>query len=94
LHSAMRQIAAAGRGVVALIRDTHPQALSERVRLAQGQPRPSPQLRDYGIGAQILVDLGVQRMILLSNTRRTIVGLEGYGLDIVDQLPIGEAPGE
>ena len=42
-------------------------------------------LRDYGIGAQILVDLGVRDMILLSNTQRTVVGLEGYGLNIVDQ---------
>ncbi len=94
LHGAMRQIAAAGRGVVVLIRDTRPTALSERVRLAAGNPRPNPQLRDYGIGAQILVDLGVQRMLLLSNTRRTIIGLEGYGLDIVDQLPIEDAAGE
>jgi len=94
LHGAMRQIAAADRGVIVLIRDTRPTALSERVRLAAGARRPNPQLRDYGIGAQILVDLGVQQMILLSNTRRTIIGLEGYGLDIVDQLPIEGAPGE
>jgi 3,4-dihydroxy 2-butanone 4-phosphate synthase/GTP cyclohydrolase II len=45
-------------------------------------------LRDYGIGAQILSDLGVQTMILLSNTRRTIVGLEGHGLSVVGQLSI------
>ncbi|MGH7158583.1 MAG: 3,4-dihydroxy-2-butanone-4-phosphate synthase [Acetobacteraceae bacterium] len=94
LHGAMRQIAAAGRGVVALIRDPRPTGLSERVRMAAREPRPDSQLRDYGIGAQILVDLGVQQMILLSNTKRTIVGLEGYGLDIVEQLPIGEAGGE
>jgi 3,4-dihydroxy 2-butanone 4-phosphate synthase/GTP cyclohydrolase II len=51
-------------------------------------------LRDYGIGAQILLDLGVKDMVLLSNTRRTIVGLEGYGLNIVDQRAIEEPPGE
>ncbi|MDA8052208.1 MAG: 3,4-dihydroxy-2-butanone-4-phosphate synthase [Rhodospirillales bacterium] len=93
LHGAMRRIAAEGRGAVVLIRDTRPTALSERVRVAVGNPRHPRQLRDYGIGAQILVDLGVQRMILLSNTQRTIVGLEGYGLDIVDQLPIEEGAG-
>ena len=46
------------------------------------------QLRDYGVGAQILLDLGVREMILVSNTRRTIIGLEGYGLTVVGQRPI------
>ncbi|HEX6980004.1 MAG TPA: 3,4-dihydroxy-2-butanone-4-phosphate synthase [Alphaproteobacteria bacterium] len=49
---------------------------------------PGPELRDYGVGAQILLDLGVRDMVLLSNTRRTIVGLEGYGLRIVETRPI------
>ena len=92
LHGAMRMIAEAGRGAVVLIRDTRPDALSARVRLLEGNPRPLHFLRDYGIGAQILVDLGIRSMILLSNTRRTIVGLEGYGLDIIDQRPIEGAP--
>jgi 3,4-dihydroxy 2-butanone 4-phosphate synthase/GTP cyclohydrolase II len=47
-----------------------------------------PELRDYGIGAQILLDLGVREMVLLSNTTRTIVGLEGYGLTVVERRPI------
>jgi 3,4-dihydroxy 2-butanone 4-phosphate synthase/GTP cyclohydrolase II len=47
-----------------------------------------PQLRDYGIGAQILRDLGVQSMVLLSNARRAIIGLEGYGLSVVDIRPL------
>ena len=46
------------------------------------------ELRDYGVGAQILLDLGVRDMVLLSNTQRTIVGLEGYGLAVVGQRPI------
>ena len=46
------------------------------------------ELRDYGIGAQILLDLGVRDMVLLSNTQRTIVGLEGYGLAVVEQRSI------
>ena len=48
----------------------------------------SGELRDYGVGAQILLDLGVKDMILLSNTQKTIVGLEGYGLSVVEQRPI------
>ena len=44
--------------------------------------------RDYGVGAQILLDLGVREMILLSNTQHTIIGLEGYGLKVVEQKPI------
>jgi 3,4-dihydroxy 2-butanone 4-phosphate synthase / GTP cyclohydrolase II len=51
------------------------------------EPGP-PALRDYGVGAQILLDLGVRDMVLLSNVRRPIVGLEGYGLRIVEQRPI------
>jgi 3,4-dihydroxy 2-butanone 4-phosphate synthase / GTP cyclohydrolase II len=47
-----------------------------------------PDLRDYGIGAQILVDLGVRNLRLLTNNPRKIVGLEGYGLSIVEQVPI------
>ena len=47
-----------------------------------------PALRDYGVGAQILIDLGVQDMILLTNSSRVIVGLEGYGLRVVERRPI------
>ncbi len=46
------------------------------------------QLRDYGVGAQILIDLGIKNMILMSNSKKTIVGLEGYGLKIIETIPI------
>ncbi len=88
LHGAMRMIVAAGRGVVVLLRERPPTALSERVRLLAAAARPPAELRHYGIGAQILLDLGVRDMILLSNTRRTIIGLEGYGLNVVEQRAI------
>ena len=52
-----------------------------------------PALRDYGICAQILLDLGVHEMILLSNTERTIVALEGYGLNAVERRPIAAPEG-
>jgi 3,4-dihydroxy 2-butanone 4-phosphate synthase/GTP cyclohydrolase II len=94
LHAAMRMIAADGRGVAVLIRDARQTAISERVQMMLASPRPVLPLRDYGVGAQILVDLGVRDMVLLSNTRRAIVGLEGYGLNIVDQRPIDGVPHE
>jgi len=88
VHNAMHMIGAAGRGVVVMIREHRKTALAERVRLLASQPRPQRELRDYGIGAQILLDLGVKNMILLTNSRRTVIGLEGYGLNIVEQRKI------
>jgi 3,4-dihydroxy 2-butanone 4-phosphate synthase/GTP cyclohydrolase II len=95
LHQSMRMIARAGRGVVVLIREPHPTSLSERVRARlAGDDAQVPQLRDYGVGAQILLDLGVRQLILLSNTKRTIIGLEGYGLIVAGQQPVGEGSAE
>src|SRR5688500_12354736 len=50
-------------------------------------------LRDYGIGAQILVDLGLRRIRILTNNPKKIVGMEGYGLEVTDQIPIEQVPG-
>jgi len=89
LHRAMQMIGECERGVVVLIREPHRNSLSDRVRASMGEEREEgSELRAYGVGAQILLDLGVKDMILLSNTRRTIVGLEGYGLSVVEQRPI------
>jgi 3,4-dihydroxy 2-butanone 4-phosphate synthase/GTP cyclohydrolase II len=89
LHAAMDTIGAAGRGVVVLIREPSATSLSDRVKARiAGGAGASDQLRDYGVGAQILLDLGVREMILLSNTKRRIVGLEGYGLTVAGQRPI------
>jgi len=87
LARAMQIIGDEGCGVVVLIREPRATTVSTRVR-ARGQPPQPPELRDYGVGAQILLDLGVRHMILLSNTKRTIVGLEGYGLTVVDRRPL------
>ncbi len=95
IHNAMHMISKEGRGVVVLIREHRKTALAERVgQLAAGERRPQSELRDYGIGAQILLDLGVKNMVLLSNSRRTIIGLDGYGLNIVAQKPIPNIVGE
>jgi 3,4-dihydroxy 2-butanone 4-phosphate synthase/GTP cyclohydrolase II len=92
LQGAMNQIREAGRGVVVLIRESKVSAVSERIRQLTNGVRPAPALRDYGIGAQILTDLSVQDMILLSNHKRTIIGLDGYGLNVVEQRAIDGVP--
>jgi 3,4-dihydroxy 2-butanone 4-phosphate synthase/GTP cyclohydrolase II len=53
-----------------------------------------PDLRDYGIGAQILVDLGVRKMKLMTNNPKKIIGLEGYGLKVVERVPMETNPNE
>jgi len=89
LHQAMRMIGEAGRGVVVVLREPSPTSISERVKIVLGHKESTPaDLRVYGIGAQILGDLGVKDMILLSNTGRTIKGLEGYNLRVVETRPI------
>ncbi len=98
LHEAIRTIDREGRGVVVIIREPRPTSLSDYVRASQVRPAEAPnELRDYGIGAQILKHLGVREMVLLSNSKRTVVGLEGYGLKIVGRRPIevaAESPGD
>jgi 3,4-dihydroxy 2-butanone 4-phosphate synthase/GTP cyclohydrolase II len=89
LRRAMEIIGAAGRGAVVVIREPRATTLSSRVQSRSDKlPAQPPELRDYGVGAQILLDLGVRDMILLSNAKRTIVGLEGYGLSVVDRKPL------
>ncbi len=83
LQSAMNLIADDERGVIVLIREALPTAVSDKIRRKAGEHVPHQvELRDYGIGAQILFDLGVREMELLTNSDYDIVGLEGYGLTI------------
>ncbi len=88
LHEAMQMIDAAGNGVIVLLREPRPTAASDGIKLQLGEEPASPILRDYGIGAQILLDLGVRAMTLLTNSPKMIVGLEGYGLEVSGHLPI------
>jgi 3,4-dihydroxy 2-butanone 4-phosphate synthase/GTP cyclohydrolase II len=88
LHNAMDQIAAYGCGVVVVLRDQPNTRLSERIKAqVNGEDGPA-RLMDYGVGAQVLVDLGVQNMILLTNTSKNVIGLDGYGLKIMEQRKI------
>jgi 3,4-dihydroxy 2-butanone 4-phosphate synthase/GTP cyclohydrolase II len=85
VHKAMDIIGKEGRGVVVLIRESRPDAISSRLSRDDNASRAGQQrLIEYGIGAQILLDLGVREMVLMSNApSRKIVGLEGYGLKVV-----------
>ena len=90
LHNSMRIIEAEGRGVIVLIRDTTATVVSDML-LHKGESAVNQgprRLREYGVGAQILLDLGIKDMVLLSDTERQIVGLDGYGLKVVAQEAI------
>ena len=92
LQASMELIAREGRGVIVLLREPQPNGLSSvlKARL-EGKASSAPELRDYGVGAQILLDLGVRSMILLSNRKKSIIGLEGYGLTVVGHRSISAA---
>jgi 3,4-dihydroxy 2-butanone 4-phosphate synthase / GTP cyclohydrolase II len=93
LHRSMELIGKEGRGVIVLIREPRRTYLADLVKAHSlgrlpDQSAQKRELRDYGVGAQILLDLGVSEMILLSDTVKTIVGIEGYGLKVVEQRSI------
>lgn len=83
LEKAIRKIDKAGRGVVVLIREAG--VSSQAAGPGEDKPR---KLRDYGTGAQILLDLGVRKMTLLTSDPKTIVALDGYGLEIAGYEPV------
>ena len=88
LRAAMRTVESLGRGVVVLIRESVTAGLARRLREDEAPPGD---LREHGVGAQILRDLGVRDMILLTHTQRPIVGLEGFDLRVVERRPPDEA---
>ena len=88
LAASMRMIEKHGSGVVVLIREPNPHALSEGLKRHAGVETAPQALRDYGIGAQILLDLGVREMTLITNAPKMIVGLEGYGLEVRNHISI------
>ena len=87
LQRAMKVIGEEGSGLIVVLMGNRPESLQQEV----GGGRPDGgDLREYGIGAQILADLGVHEMILLSNSHRNVVGLEGYGITVTGERPIPE----
>ncbi len=91
LRQSMRIIAEEGAGVVVVISKPRPDTLALAIHARTGAVVPDmEELRDYGVGAMILNELGVEDMILLTNTHHTLVGLDGYGLKIVGERPITE----
>jgi 3,4-dihydroxy 2-butanone 4-phosphate synthase/GTP cyclohydrolase II len=108
LHHAMEQVEKAGKGVVLYMRqEGRGIGLLGKLRAYQLQQREkldtveanqrlgyAPDLRHYGIGAQILVDLGLRQIRLLTNNPKKVVGLDGYGLRIVERVPIQMEPNE
>ena len=93
LQASMRAIEAEGAGVVVVINRSIAAPFSRMVT-SHGRKTPPDdaemnELRDYGIGAQVLAELGIHDMILLTNTQHTLVALAGYGLNIVGERRIG-----
>lgn len=93
LERSMRMIAEEGAGVVIAINRQRDDRFSMALKARAGVLSSSDmdELRDYGVGAMILTELGVERMILLTNTHRTLVALSGYGLSVVEERSLGPA---
>jgi 3,4-dihydroxy 2-butanone 4-phosphate synthase/GTP cyclohydrolase II len=91
LEQSMRMIGEEGSGAIVVVTRSMPNLLSKVMDARNSGAGYGPELvalRDYGIGAQILADLNVQDMILLTNSHHTLVALAGYGLNIVEERPI------
>ena len=91
LRRSMEIIAAEGAGVIVVINRPRADQFTVALQAKAGllPQEDMEELRDYGVGAMILTELGVEEMVLLTNTHHTLIGLDGYGLSIVGERPIG-----
>jgi 3,4-dihydroxy 2-butanone 4-phosphate synthase/GTP cyclohydrolase II len=105
LHEAMKRISEAGAGVILYMRqEGRGIGLAAKIQAYKLQENGfdtvqaneelgfAPDLREYGMGAQILVDLGVKNIRLLTNNPKKVIGLQGYGMSIVEQVPLRITP--
>ncbi|MBI5689104.1 MAG: 3,4-dihydroxy-2-butanone-4-phosphate synthase [Verrucomicrobia bacterium] len=89
LMASLSAVARAGRGVVLYMQPANPaETLLRSLGAKPGELPPPMSIRDYGMGAQILAALGLRKIRLLSNSMRKVVGLDGYGLEIVEQVAV------
>ena len=92
LHRSMEIIGEEGSGVIVVINRPMQRLMSRAIEIKNsvraGGDAPLEELRDYGVGAQILAELGVHDMVLLTNTHHSLVALEGYGLSIVGERAV------
>ncbi|HRK71793.1 MAG TPA: hypothetical protein PLA85_09405, partial [Micropepsaceae bacterium] len=94
IRQSMPMIEGAGSGVIVLIRESRSTYVSDLLMRTNPQKDSEP-LKDYGVGAQILLDLGVSEMVLLTRSpSKKIVGLDGYGLKVVEQRAITQEKGK
>ena len=89
LTASLEAIAKEGRGVILYMQPLNPgELMIHRLNAKPGDPIPSMGLRDYGLGAQILRAVGLGKIRLLSGSQRKVVGLDAYGLEIVEQVSV------
>ena len=78
-----------GFGVFIFIRDTNQNVISNNLKkINNNNPSKEIELREYGVGAQILLDIGVRNIKLISNSKSTLLNIEGYNLEINERVPL------
>ena len=89
LKELIKKINDLGFGVFIFIRDTDQNVISNNLKkINSNDPSKEIELREYGVGAQILLDIGVRNIKLISNSKSTLLNIEGYNLEISERIPL------